>query len=398
LKEQKKMKEYLLFTPGPVNVAESVRQAIAKSDICHREIDFDTLLESVEAKLLELFQLKNNSGYRAVVISGSGTAANEAVLSSVVGDQNILVLSNGEFGERLHAISKIHNKNTHLLEFPWGEGLDLADIERYLESHDIDIVAMVHHETSSGMLNCLEKVGALSKAHGAMFVVDCVSSVGAEVIDMEKCGIAFCSGSSSKAIGSHAGLSFVIGKKQEFEKLGSLPAKTAYLNLAAFYHFLKTRSQTPNTPAVPLFFALEQSLINILDEGVARRYASLRHKARLLRQGMQRLGLKFLIDQKDMCSVLTTVHLPSHIDVTDFRQKLREQSIIIYEGKGCFKNKVFQVGNIGELSVGDIQFFLTTLGNALRSFEAVKTQTIVSFGDYNPTFRPLSEPLSSGAF
>ena len=385
------MKEQLLFTPGPVNMAPSVRSAIGKNDICHREVEFEILLKSIETKILKLFQLEEKSGYRAVVITGSGTAANEAILSSVVGDQHILVISNGEFGERLHAISAIHNKNTHLLKSPWGEELDPARIEAYLKGHPIDVVAMVHHETSSGMLNSLENVGAISKANGAMFIVDCVSSVGAEAINLKKCDIAFCSSSSSKALASHAGLSFVIGKTPEFEKLKDLPAKSAYLNLATFYHFLKTRSQTPNTPATPLFFALEQSLIDILEEGTLKRFASLRNKARILRQGMLRLGLSFLIDQKNMCSILTTVHLPSHIDMVAFRQKLRAQTIIIYEGKGCFKNRVFQVGNIGELSLSDIQYFLKTLGNVLGDFKEARPPSV-----FAPRHDPILNPTNMG--
>jgi 2-aminoethylphosphonate-pyruvate transaminase len=171
--------------------------AIRKKDICHREADFDCLYQSIENKLLKLFEIKNISDYRAVVITGSGTAANEAILSSVVGEKNILVLSNGEFGERLFSISKVHNKNTSLLEFAWGDRFDLEEIEAYLKNHEIDIIAMVHHETSSGMLNPLEKIGALSKAYGTMLVVDCVSSAGAEIIDMEKYHISFCSSSST---------------------------------------------------------------------------------------------------------------------------------------------------------------------------------------------------------
>ena len=372
------MEKYLLFTPGPVNVATNVQMAICKEDICHRETDFDCLLQSIENKLLKLFEIKTIADYRAVVITGSGTAANESILSSVVGNQNILILSNGEFGERLFNISKIHNKNTFLLEFAWAESLNLEKIEAYLQKHKIDIVAMVHHETSSGMLNPLEKIGALAKANGAMFIVDCVSSAGAEVIDMEKCNIAFCSSSSSKAIGSYSGLSFVVGKTEEFEKLKTLPIKTTYLNLYKFYEFIKTLSQTPNTPAVHLFFALEQALINILNEGVSNRYANIRRKANILRQGMLNLGLKFVIDQTKMCSVLTTVYIPSHINVSIFRQKLRNKSIIIYEGKGCFKNRVFQVGNIGELSFDDIQFFLDTQREVLQSFDHTETKTIIS--------------------
>lgn len=362
----------LLFTPGPVNVAKNVRTAICKEDICHREIEFECLLQSIENKLLKLFEIKNIADYRAVVITGSGTAANETILSSVVGDKNILILSNGEFGERLYNISKIHNKNTFLLDFAWGESLDLKKIEAYLKKHDIDIVAMVHHETSSGMLNPLEKIGVLLKANGAMFIVDCVSSAGAEVIDMEKCHIAFCSGTSSKAIGSYSGLSFVVGKRKEFGKSKNLPAKTVYLNLNNFYNFMDTISQTPNTPAIHLCYALEQALINILNKGVSYYHAHIRSKANLLRKGMLELGLEFLLAQNDMSSVLTTVYIPSHIDVAVFRQKLREKSIIIYEGKGCFKNRVFQVGNIGELSFEDIRFFLNSLREVLRSIDMVK--------------------------
>jgi len=370
------MNKYLLFTPGPVNVAENVRRAIGKKDICHREADFDRLLLSIEKKLLTLFELKNTSDYRAVVITGSGTAANESMLSSIVGNKNILILSNGEFGDRLYNISKIHNENTFLLDFGWGENLDFLKIEAYLKKHKIDVVAMVHHETSSGMLNSLENVGALVKANNAMFIVDCVSSAGAEIIDMEKCHISFFSSSSSKAICSYSGLSFVVGRTEEFEKLKDLPVKTTYLNLYKFYDFIKNISQTPNTPAVHLFYALEQALDNILTTGVAHHYDNLKNKAHLLREGMLNLGLNFLINEKDMCSVLTTVNVPANTSVTTLREKLREKSIIIYEGKGCFKNKVFQVGNIGELSFADIQFFLDSMKEILFGVESADDNII----------------------
>lgn len=365
---RKMFKKYLLFTPGPVNVEENVRMAIGKEDICHREEDFDYLLQSIEKKLLKLFDIKKAADYRAVVITGSGTAANESMLSSAVGDKNILILSNGEFGERLFHLSDVHNKNTFLLKFDWGEKFDLGKIETFLKKNKIDVIAMVHHETSSGMLNPLEEVGALSKSYNAMFLVDCISSAGAEIIDLEKCHISFCSSSSSKAITSYSGISFVIGKTQEFEKLKDMPIKTTYLNLYKHYHFLNSISQTPNTPAVHLFFALEQALDNILQEGVSNRHRDLLNRANILRMGMKKLGLKFLIDENDMCSVLTTVYIPEYIEVGVLRQKLREKKIIIYEGKGKFKNKVFQVGNIGELTLSEIQFFLESLQEILQSF------------------------------
>ena len=359
-------KKYLLFTPGPVNVSANVRMAICKEDICHREEDFDFLLQSIEKKLLQLCKINSVKDYRAVVITGSGTAANEAILSSVVDKKTILILSNGEFGKRLFDLSEIHNPNTFLLKFPWGAKYDLDKIESYLKKNKVDIIAMVHHETSSGMLNQLEEMGSLSKKYNTMLLVDCVSSIGAEMIDLEKCNISFCSSSSSKAIASYAGISFVIGKTSEFEKLKEIPSKITYLNLYKFYNFIKTISQTPNTPAIHLFYALEQAITNILDEGITRRRQNLSNRANILRTGMKNMGLSFLINEKDMCSMLTTVNIPEYISVSELRQKLREKNIIIYEGKGELKNKVFQVGNIGELSSTEIQFFLDSLQEILK--------------------------------
>lgn len=365
------MNKLLLFTPGPVNVADNVREAIGSEDICHRELEFEQLFRSVETRLLQLFEIREPQHYQAVVITGSGSAANEAMLSSVVGDQNVLVLSNGEFGERLHATSMIHNRNTFLLQSPWGQALDIDAIDAYLREHPIDVIALAHHETSSGMLNPLATIGALAKTHGAILLVDCVSSAGAEAIDMERDNIAFCSASTSKAIGSYAGLSFVIGKREEFEKLSGLPAKTSYLNLHKFFEFATKRSQTPNTPAVPLFYALDEALANILFETVAGRRAKILQTATRLRRGMTKLGLTFLLETGDMCSVLTTVNLPPEIDIDQLRHSLREQSIIIYEGKGPLTGRVFQVGSIGELSMLDVQRFLRALRDAVASIHQV---------------------------
>lgn len=384
--------KYLLFTPGPVNVAKTLRAAICKEDICHRELDFDHLLGSIEKKLISLFQIRNRARYRAVVITGSGTAANEAILSSVVGDGAILVLSNGEFGERLHKTSVIHNAQTHHIKMSWGAPFNLPQIAAYLETHKIDVVAMVHHETCSGMLNPLSQIGALAKASGALFVVDGVSSVGAEVIDMEACHIAFVSSSSSKAIGSYPGLSFVVGRKKHFKRLKKHAAKTTYLNLATFYAFLKNHSQTPNTPAVPLFFALEEALTEILREGVIKRYARIKARADLLRAGMRRLNLDFLIEEVDMCSILTTVRTPPSVSVRDLRDRLRDKGIIIYEGKGCFSGKVFQVGNIGELSDYDIRFFLASLKDVLLMLQTEAAELITPASPKGATLIRLPPP------
>ena len=126
-------KKQLLFCPGPVNVAQNVKTAVY-NEIGHREKDFSIILERLNKKILKLFETKNPSNYHPVFITGSGTAGNETVLSSVTDNDKVLIISNGEFGERLFDISSLHNKNTNHLRFEWGEILDLKIIEENLDS------------------------------------------------------------------------------------------------------------------------------------------------------------------------------------------------------------------------------------------------------------------------
>lgn len=368
-----RLKKQYLFCPGPVNVAQNVKEAVVECEIGHREDEFSAIVRRLQKKILQVFEVKNTRRYLPIIVTGSGTAANESVLSSIVGDKHILVLVNGEFGERLAEISSIHNPNTHILRFKWAASIDVKRVENYLKRHHIDVVAVVHHETCTGMLNPIDKIGKLAKKYDAQFFVDAVSSAGAEKIDMEKWYITFCSTSSSKALASLPGLSIVVGEKRAFEALKHMPVRTSYLNLYKFYFFAKQQAQTPNTPAVQLFYALEQALTNILQDGIKIHRQKIAMMATTLRAGMKKMGLSFLIDEKDMSSVLTTVRIPSYTDLAILRNKLKEKSFIVYNGKGPFKDKVFQVGNIGELSKDEIDIFLRELHEILLASRTIDT-------------------------
>ena len=358
-----KQKHYLLFCPGPVNVASNIWQTMAQT-IGHREAEFSELLNSINDKLLQIYEVKNTKKYFPVVITGSGTAANESVLSSL-GNKRILIITNGEFGERLVAISKLHNKHTHKISFGWGEEIVIAKVEEYLKKHAIDVIAMVHHETSTGMLNPVAKIGKLAKQYKKQFFVDTVSSAVAEKVDLENWHITFCSTSSGKAISALPGLGMIIGERKAFEQLPQQPDRVMYLNLAKLYQYAVSSQQTPNTPAVHLFYALDQSLTNILSVGLPQWRKILQERAFFLRQEMQKLDLHFLIDEQIMSSVLTTVILPDHISAEDLKQRLRDKRIIIYSGKGPLLGKVFQVGNIGELTKHDLLYFMNALKQVL---------------------------------
>lgn len=388
-----KVKKQLLFCPGPVNIAQDVKDAAVSHEIGHREEEFSVLLASINKKLLGIYGLKKPHLYHPVVITGSGTAANEAVLSSVVGKKHVLVISNGEFGERLYDISKIHNRKTATIKFNWAQNFEIKKIESYLLKNKVDIIAMVHHETSTGMLNPVAKIGKLCKKYGILLFIDTVSSAGIEKIDLEKWNVAFCSGSAGKAIGSLPGLSYVISKVSELEKLAEITPRTMYLNLYKFYIYSKSLLQTPNTPAINLFFAFDQALSNILKKRDEGKIDSVTTNAYLLRAGMKALNLKFLMEEKCMSSVLTTVLLPNNVSIDELKKRLKDKNIIIYNGKGPLKDKVFQVGNIGELDKKSIIFFMKSLKYALDSFQEDKIHNgTTKLGN---TFNPKNKIISS---
>jgi 2-aminoethylphosphonate-pyruvate transaminase len=357
---RKNIKKQLLFCPGPVNLADNVKTAAIQADICHREKDFEQLIHRLKNNVLKVLEIKHNDKYSAVFVTGSGTAGNEAILSSLGSDKRILVLTNGEFGERLLKIAKIHHSSVNQLNFGWGEKIYIMEVEKYLKTHTIDVIVMVHHETSSGMLNPIEEIGHIADKHAAQFIVDAVSSATAEKIDMENSHITFLNTSSGKAIGSFPGIALVVGEIEAFEALAYTQPKTAYLNLYSFYKHATTFNQTPNTPGVQLFFALDQAITNILREGIVARREHIHKLAIYLRKGMLNMDLTFLLNVH-MSSVVTCVYLPAGLPFATLQTILRKKNIIIYNGKGFFKDKLFQVGHIGKISRKDADYFLSSL-------------------------------------
>jgi 2-aminoethylphosphonate-pyruvate transaminase len=167
----------MLFNPGPVLTSERVKASLVHPDLCHRRPDFEQILRRVRENILRVFRA--DEAYTAVVVSGSGTAANETALSSIIKDTDeVLLVKNGEFGERLHDILSCYRLRVHVLEYAWGSPPELDDIAQKLrENEAIQWVCMVCHETSTGMLNPVRQVGELVHNFQRRFYVDCISAV-----------------------------------------------------------------------------------------------------------------------------------------------------------------------------------------------------------------------------
>lgn len=290
-----------------------------------------------------------------VVITGSGSSANESVLCSAIRpEDSVLSLATGEFGRRLGDISSIYNPNTTIHMQDWGTPLDLNEVEKYLSQNHVDWVTMVHNETSTGELQPVKQVGALCKKYGARLFVDAVSSFMADPLDLDECNVTFMSTSSGKAIGMGPGLSLVVGRIDEFEKLTTYPVRNYYLSLARHYTFLVNKKQTPNTPGIALFLAMNEAFKIIIEEGVQNRLQYQSLKARTFRNGLKEIGLNLLHPDHVLSNAVSTILLPEHVVFAELREALRERGFIVYGGKGPLADKIFQVSTMGYVDCNDV--------------------------------------------
>jgi 2-aminoethylphosphonate-pyruvate transaminase len=355
------IRRQLLFCPGPVMVSKRVKAAVAAPEIGHREVEFSELLNRVRLKLGKAFGVRNFHRYTTVVLPGGGSAANEAVLGTAAIGQRLLVLANGEFGERLIHIATHVGAKVTPLTVRWGQPFDLAAVEAAMARGELDAVAWAHHETSTGMLNPLGEIAQLAHRHGLDTYVDCVSSLGGVPVDVEDHGLTFCTSSANKCLGSIPGLAFVCGQREAFEALAPVKATSLYLDLYKHFSYNDKLFQTPNTPAVNLYFALDAALDELFDEGLTQRFQRLDRLSRRLRRGFRRLGLRPFIPERLMSPLLTTLELPRGFGSREFHDRLKQAGYIVYPGKGILQDRVFQVANLGALTTKHADAFLKAL-------------------------------------
>jgi len=350
-------KRQVLLCPGPVNTSNHVRAALGGPDLCHREPEFLDLLQTLRAKLIHMLGLDQRAS--AVLINGSGTAALEAaVLSCVEPGKKLLVINNGVYGSRIAQLAKIHQIPLVEVRSPLTERPDLSRVAAALkrDSH-IGTVAVVHHETSTGMLNPIEEVAGLTKKFRRRLLVDAISSIGGEKLEIDKLNIGLCVGSAGKCLHGAPGLSFVLLSREEAVRVAKMKPKSLYLDLGLH---LKTQEagNPPFTPAVPLVAAFAAALDELAREGVRGRIVRYRERALFLRQGFKKLGLKFLLDEKLLSNTLTALWLPNGKAYAPIHDGLKKGGFIVYAGQSELKGKILRVAHMGQLLQADMKEFL----------------------------------------
>jgi 2-aminoethylphosphonate-pyruvate transaminase len=354
----KKIKRKILLNPGPATTTDTVKMAQVVSDICPRENEFSELVVTIQEALINLAS-NNKNNFTCILFGGSGTASMEAVISSVItNDSCILIINNGAYGERMVQIAKLYKLKFIEYKSASNSLLNLKEIEEILiKKKFISHVAVVHHETTTGLLNDISSIGKLCKLYSAEFIVDAISSFGATNIIMEESEIDYLISTSNKNLQGMAGIGIVIAKLESLRKISNYTGKNLYLNLYNQYKNFQKTKQFQFTPPVQILYSLKQAIKELNKETLKGRYLRYSKSWETLVNGMDDLGFKqyvpIQIQSKFICSFIE----PDNFDFDDFHDFLYERDITIYPGKVLNKN-TFRIGTIGEIDHRDIDYLL----------------------------------------
>jgi 2-aminoethylphosphonate aminotransferase len=363
---RKTSRQFTLLNPGPGNTTATVKRALVTPDLCHREPEFFAVMQDIRRRLVKLAG-GSEEDFSCVLFTGSGTAAVEAVVCSVVPrGKKLLVVDNGVYGDRICKMAAAHRITLKRLKYEWTQPANPADIDRALAADKhISHVAVVHHETTTGLLNPIRRIGRIVKKHRRAFIVDAVSSMFGEPFSVRDDGVDFAVANSTKCLQGVAGVGFAICRRAELGKLRQQKPRSIYLDL--FNHWqLQEQSNTPFTPAVQLFFAARQAIKELEREGLKNRWARYAANARTLREGMAKLGIQILVPPAARSHLLTTFLLPSGVTYDALHDAMKRRGFIIYAGQSHIRQFAFRIANIGTLTPRDMKRVVHAVAESLQ--------------------------------
>jgi 2-aminoethylphosphonate-pyruvate transaminase len=368
--------EPLLFTPGPLTTSRTVKQSMLR-DVGSRDAGFIEVIAEIRQRLLRLAATSQADGYEAVLLQGSGTYAVESVISSIVPPgKKLLVAVNGAYGERMLQIAARHGIATVAVRFHEYEPVDSDAVAEALERDaSIAMVAVVHCETTSGVLNPIEAIGEVVRPHTARFFVDSMSAFGALPVSVGAAAIDFLAASSNKCIEGVPGFAFVICRREALEA-GRGCARTVSLDLLAQWEGLEANGQFRFTPPTHALLAFRQALDELEAEGgVAGRGERYRRCHRRLVDGMKHLGFRTYLPPELQAPIITSFRFPvdASFRFDEFYDRLRRRGFVIYPGK-VSQADCFRIGNIGGLRENDFDALLAAIEAVLREMRVTMSQ------------------------
>jgi len=350
-------KDKLLFTPGPLTTSLSVKQAMLH-DAGSWHFEFNAMVAQVRERLLQLAGVSRAAGWETVLLQGSGTFGVEAVFQTCVPPNGkVAVLTNGAYGDRIVQMLK-HARIEHaVVRAPEDQPVNPAALDELLAREPaVTHVAVVHCETTTGILNPIDAVGRVTRKHGKIYVVDAMSSFGSIPIDFEACGIDFLISSANKCVEGVPGFAFVLCRRAVLTACEGY-ARSLSLDLLGQFKGFEKNGQFRYTPPTHALLAFRQALDEIEQEGgVTARGARYRSNHATLLAGMGELGLRPLLAPAVQSYIITAFLTPADPRFTFevFYRQLSDRGFIIYPGK-LTQVDTFRVGNIGRLFPPDLE-------------------------------------------
>ncbi|MFP3387729.1 2-aminoethylphosphonate--pyruvate transaminase [Brevibacillus sp. SIMBA_040] len=348
---------YLLLTPGPLSTSKGVKAAMLR-DWCTWDNEYNDLVQSLRAKLVSLGG-RNHDDYTTVLMQGSGTFSVESVIGSVVPENGkLVVLTNGAYGNRIAQIAKVLKVNTVVVDFGEVGQAEPEKLREVLEGDpEITHVAVVHCETTTGMLNPIDEIGKVVKSFGKVYIVDAMSSFGGVAIDVADLQIDYLVSSANKCIQGVPGFGFILAKTEELKKCKG-QARSLSLDLYDQWetmekHNGKWRFTSP-THVVRAFY---QAMLELAEEGgIEKRQVRYRENQRILVDGMEAIGFRALLPKEWQSPIITSFYFPESPQFTfaAFYERLKKEGFVLYPGKISHAD-TFRIGNIGEVYPHDMK-------------------------------------------
>lgn len=361
-----------LFTPGPLTTSRTVKQAMLR-DLGSRDGEFLRVVREIRTQLVQLAELDD---FECVLMQGSGTFCIEAVLGSAIPqDGKVLILANGAYGKRMVNIARTLRLAHAVIEYPEDSMPQARDVEfELMRDASITHVAMVHSETTSGLVNDIESVGAVVNRFQKIFVVDAMSSFGGIETDWRATHADYIVSSANKCIEGVPGFGFILARRARLLETEGW-ARSVALDLFAQWQGLDGDGQFRFTPPTHAVLAFHQALRELADEGgVKARAARYRRNYETLVKGTREMGFREYLSAQDRGHIIVSFHYPedTRFDFKTFYARLNERGFVIYPGKVGNAN-CFRIGCIGRLFPNDVE-------NLLRAMRATLAEMNVALG------------------
>jgi 2-aminoethylphosphonate-pyruvate transaminase len=372
----KSSRDKLLFTPGPLTTSQSVKQAMLH-DAGSWHFEFNMVVREIRQKLLALAGLAPADGYEVVLMQGSGTFGVESVLGSVIPPQGkLLVLANGAYGERLAQMAACLRIEHQVLRSAENAAPSPSQVEELLSRDSrFTHVAVVHCETTTGLLNPIKEIGEVVCRRGLRYIVDAMSSFGGIPIDLKASGIDYLISSANKCVEGVPGFSFIFARRADLlQTEGS--ARSLSLDLLAQLKGFEKNGQFRYTPPTHAILAFRQALAELeLEGGIAARAYRYAANHRCLLAGMKQLGLEAYLPPHLQSYIITAFPYPKKkaFHFQTFYERLSDLGFIIYPGKLTAVD-TFRIGTIGRIFETDMDQLVHAISKVMETFQESAAQ------------------------